>query len=102
MPKKRGVDKPLLLVDRDGTLIEECHYLTDPKQVRLLPGVTQAIRKLKRAGFKMVALSNQSGVGRGFITPDQLRRVNRRFLELMKSRKASLDGLLVPASSGRR
>ena len=60
--------RPLLLLDRDGTLIEEGEYLTDPKQVRLLAGVPAALKALKRAGFKVVVLSNQSGVGRGLIS----------------------------------
>ncbi len=85
--------KPLLLLDRDGTLIEEKDYLFDPKQVKLLPGVTAALRRLKKAGFKLVVISNQSGVGRGFITLSQLRSVNRRFLALLRAHKASVDGL---------
>ncbi len=85
--------RPLLLLDRDGTLIKEEEYLTDPKQVRLLPGVPQALRQLKRAGFKLVVASNQSGVGRGLITLSQLRRVNRRFLQLLRAKKAPIDGL---------
>ena len=90
---KRKPEMPLILLDRDGTLIEERNYLTDPKQVRLLPGVVRGLRRLKRAGFRIVVISNQSGVGRGLITQDQLRRVNRRFLQLLSEKKAPLDGL---------
>ena len=68
-------------------------YLTDPKQVRLLPGAAEGLRRLKRAGFRVVVVSNQSGVGRGLITRDELARVNRRFLQLLKREKAPLDGL---------
>ena len=93
MVKKRVADLPILFLDRDGTLIEEGEYLTDPDQVRLLRGVPQALRTLKKAGFPLVVVSNQSGVGRGFITPAELRSVNRRFLKLLKVKKAPIDGL---------
>jgi len=93
MRNPRLSDKPLLLLDRDGTLIEEGEYLTEPERVRLLPGVPQALRQLRRAGFKQVVVSNQSGVGRGLITVSQLRLVNRRFLQLLKAKKAPIDGI---------
>jgi len=85
--------KPLLLLDRDGCLIEEGDYLTDPRCVKILPGVPAALRQLRRAGFQMVVISNQSGIGRGLIKPTQLKAVNRRFLHLLKLKKASVDGL---------
>ena len=85
--------KPLVLVDRDGTLIEEKEYLSDPRQVRLLPGAVQGLRRLKKGGFKVVVVSNQSGVGRGILTLAQARRVNQRFLQLLKQKKATVNGL---------
>ncbi len=85
--------KPLLLLDRDGSLIEEGDYLADPKQVTLLPGVPAALRALRSAGFKMVVITNQSGIARGRITLKQLQQVNRRFLELLKAKKTGVDGL---------
>jgi D-glycero-D-manno-heptose 1,7-bisphosphate phosphatase len=83
----------LVLLDRDGTLIEEGEYISDPKQVHLLPGVPAALRRLKRAGFKVVVATNQSGVGRGLISLKQLHAVNRRFLQDVKRRGAAVDGL---------
>jgi histidinol-phosphate phosphatase family protein len=67
--------------------------LTDPKQVRLLPGAVTGLKRLKRAGFPIVVVSNQSGVGRGMITMAQLHQVNRRFLALLQEAKAPVDGL---------
>lgn len=84
--------KPIIALDRDGTLIEEGDYLTDPRRVKFLPGAIQGIKRLKKAGFPVVVISNQSGLARGFITPDQLKRVNQRFLSLLKRNKVSLDG----------
>jgi histidinol-phosphate phosphatase family protein len=86
-------DQPLVLVDRDGTLIEERDYLSDPDQVRFLPGALRGLLRLKRAGYRVVVVSNQSGVGRGFFTKSQMRQVNRRFLAMLKKAQAPLDGL---------
>jgi D-glycero-D-manno-heptose 1,7-bisphosphate phosphatase len=74
-----------LFLDRDGTVIEECGYLKDPTLVRFLPGAADALGALASEGWKIVIVSNQSGVGRGLITPDQMDAVQRRFLELMQS-----------------
>src|SRR5258708_33452669 len=93
MGKTHRFKKPLLLLDRDGTLIEEEGYPTDPARVRLYPGVPEALRKLKKAGFPLAVVSNQSGVGRGIVTLAQLRSVNQRFLHLLKARRAAIDGL---------
>jgi len=83
---------PTLFLDRDGTLIHEVNYLKDARQVRLLPGVAQGLRRLKCAGFTLVVTSNQSGIARGFITPAQLESVRARFFQLLAQRKALVDG----------
>jgi D-glycero-D-manno-heptose 1,7-bisphosphate phosphatase len=75
-----------LFLDRDGTVIEECGYLKDPALVRFLPGAADALAALASDGWKIVIVSNQSGVGRGLITPAQMDAVQRRFFELMQSR----------------
>ena len=51
--------------DRDGTLMEEVHYCGDPARVRVFPGVPEALRKLKEAGFRTFVITNQSGIARG-------------------------------------
>jgi D-glycero-D-manno-heptose 1,7-bisphosphate phosphatase len=62
--------------DRDDTLIKNVPYLGDPAQVELLPGVSRAMEKLSEWGFALFIVSNQSGVGRGLITPQQVEAVN--------------------------
>jgi len=52
-----------VFLDRDGTLIEDVGYPRDPDRVRLLPGVPEALQRLRQAGFRLVIVSNQSGVG---------------------------------------
>jgi D-glycero-D-manno-heptose 1,7-bisphosphate phosphatase len=71
---------PAVFFDRDGTLMEEVHYCADPAQVRVYPGVPEALRKLKQAGFRVIVISNQSGIGRGLITPAQHQAVQAEFL----------------------
>jgi D-glycero-D-manno-heptose 1,7-bisphosphate phosphatase len=73
-----------LFLDRDGTVIEELGYLSDPDQVRLLPGSVEALASLQAEGWKLVIVSNQSGVGRRLITADQMDAVQRRFLEIVR------------------
>jgi D-glycero-D-manno-heptose 1,7-bisphosphate phosphatase len=61
--------------DRDGTLIHDADYCSDPKQVKIFDGVSVALRKLKQRGYKIIVITNQSGIGRGFFTEQQYRAV---------------------------
>ena len=72
--------RPAVFFDRDGTLIEEAHYCADPAQVKVLPGVSAALRRLKQAGFLTFVITNQSGIGRGLITETQYRAVEAEML----------------------
>jgi D-glycero-D-manno-heptose 1,7-bisphosphate phosphatase len=72
-----------VLLDRDGTILEDVGYPFDPAQVRLLPGAAEALVWLAAQGCLLVVVSNQSGVGRGLITPDQARAVHQRFVALL-------------------
>jgi D-glycero-D-manno-heptose 1,7-bisphosphate phosphatase len=87
------LSKPLVLLDRDGTLITEQDYLKDPRKVKLLPGAVPALRRLSRAGFPLVIVSNQSGVGRGLMTREDVRRVHRRLESLLRARGVRLRGI---------
>jgi len=82
--------KPAVFFDRDGTLIQDRDYLSDPSGVRLLPGSAQAVRLLKAAGYRVYLVSNQSGVARGYFGVTAVRRVNRRVQALLGT---PLDGL---------
>jgi D-glycero-D-manno-heptose 1,7-bisphosphate phosphatase len=66
--------------DRDGTLMEDAHYCGDPAMVKVFPGVPEALRRLRRAGFGVFIVTNQSGIGRGLITEAQYRAVEEEFL----------------------
>ena len=82
---------PAIFLDRDGTLIEDVGYPNDPEQVRLLDGAVDALVRLREAGFALVVISNQSGIGRGLITPDEARRVHERFVAELERRGARID-----------
>ena len=75
--------KAAVFLDRDDTLIENIPYLGDPSQVRLLPGAAEACQKLHQAGYPLFVVSNQSGVGRGLITKDQVRAVDQKMESLL-------------------
>jgi len=72
--------QPAVFFDRDGTLMEEVEYCSDPAKVRVLPGVPEALRKLKAAGFAVFIVTNQSGIGRGMFTDAQYEAVQHEFL----------------------
>ena len=78
---------PAVFVDRDGTIMEDCDYCSDPKDVKIFSGVPEALRRLKAHGFKLIVITNQSGIGRGLITVEQYRAVETELLR-------QLDGLI--------
>ena len=71
---------PAVFVDRDGTIMENVDYCSDPKQVRIFPRVREALRRLKSNGFKLIIITNQSGIGREFFTIEQYRAVEAEVL----------------------
>jgi D-glycero-D-manno-heptose 1,7-bisphosphate phosphatase len=68
-------------LDRDGTLIEETEYLSDPEKVVPFTGAAEALLSLQTAGFKLFVVSNQSGVGRSFFTMKEVERVHDRMTQ---------------------
>jgi len=80
-----------VFLDRDGTLIEDVGYPRDPDRVRLLPGVPEALQRLRQAGFRLVIVSNQSGVGRGLVTPEEVTAVHRRLIEVLEGHGVVID-----------
>jgi D,D-heptose 1,7-bisphosphate phosphatase len=82
-----------VFLDRDGTLIEERGHISSPKQVRFIRGAFTALRRLQMLGFKLVIVSNQSGVARGILTEAQVRKVNQYILSELEKRGLRMDGL---------
>ncbi|MCC7418261.1 MAG: HAD family hydrolase [Acidobacteria bacterium] len=86
-PAARGC----VFVDRDGTLIEEVGYLDRPERVVLYPWTVDALRALNRAGLRVILVSNQSGVARGFFSEAVVHDVHRRIAELLEAGNARID-----------
>jgi len=80
-----------VFLDRDGTVIEEVGYLDRPERVALFPWTIDAIRSLNRAGLRVVIVTNQSGVARGYFTEATVEQVHRRVSELLAVGGASID-----------
>jgi D-glycero-D-manno-heptose 1,7-bisphosphate phosphatase len=77
-----------VFLDRDGTLIAEKNYLHRPEDVEIFPGAGAALKKLSAAGFKLIVITNQSGIGRGYFTLADAERVNERV-----NRELARDGV---------
>jgi D-glycero-D-manno-heptose 1,7-bisphosphate phosphatase len=87
MNLKRGV-----FLDRDGTIIQERGYLSDPTAIELIPGAARAIRAINCLGLAAVVVSNQSGVGRGFFPASTVEEIDGRLRLLLEQEGAFLDG----------
>jgi len=87
-------DAPALFLDRDGTIVEEVHYLHRPEDVRLERGAAATIRAANAAGFVVVVVTNQAGIGRGYYGWDEFAAVQRRLSDLLAAEGAALDMVL--------
>jgi D-glycero-D-manno-heptose 1,7-bisphosphate phosphatase len=86
-----SAERRAVFLDRDGTVIHDADYPKDPEQVRLLPGAAEALAELKRHGFRLIVISNQSGIGRGIVTPQQAEAVHRRVAAVLAEHGVELD-----------
>ena len=80
-----------VFLDRDGTLIEDAHYLADPARVRLVPGAAPAVRRLNNANVLAIVITNQSGIARGRLTEEDYSAVQARVDALFAAAGAHLD-----------
>lgn len=80
------------LLDRDGTIIVDKHYLADPAGVELLPGALEGLQAMRDLGLGLVVVSNQSGVGRGMFGEAEVRAVNARLAELLAQGGVEMAG----------
>ncbi len=86
-----GEQRAAVFLDRDGTIIRQVHHLVDPRQIRLLPGAAEAIRRLNRAGWAVVIVTNQSVVARGMTDERRMREINDEVLRRLTGRGAQVD-----------
>ena len=85
--------RPAVFLDRDGTLVVERGYLSDPDEIELLPGVAESLRELKAAGYPLVVVSNQSGVGRGLFPESRVHEAMARLRQALRARGVELDAI---------
>ncbi len=87
--------KRAVFLDRDGVICYDVHYMSSPDQFRLMPGVGEGIRKLNEAGFLVIVVTNQSGLRRGLITEENLKKIHERMIRELSSYGARIDDIYV-------
>jgi D-glycero-D-manno-heptose 1,7-bisphosphate phosphatase len=85
------VTQRFVLLDRDGTINEEAGYVLEPAALRLIPGAAEAIREMRELGLGVIVLTNQSPVGRGWITEERLGAIHERLRMLLREAEADVD-----------
>lgn len=85
----------VVLLDRDGTINEDVHYLRHPDDLRLLPGAVEGLRRLAGLGFDLVVVTNQSGLARGYFSPADLEAIHARLCDLLTAEGVALAGIYV-------
>ena len=82
-----------VFLDRDNTVMEDPGYIGDPKVVKLLPGVELALKSLSQCGYKLVVVTNQSGIARGLLTEQTLDKIHAELRRQLSQRGAHLDAI---------
>lgn len=88
-----SADRRFVILDRDGTINVERHYLSDPEQIVLLRGAAEGLRELAEAGFGLVVVTNQSGVARGYLDEARLEEIHSRLRQLLAKADVHLAGI---------
>ena len=89
LEKENPSTTPAVFFDRDGTLMQEVHYCSEPKKVAAIAGAAEALAELKEGGYLNVIITNQSGIGRGYFTVEQFEQVQAELLRQLGS--ANID-----------
>jgi D-glycero-D-manno-heptose 1,7-bisphosphate phosphatase len=80
-----------IFLDRDDTIIEDSGYINSPEQVKLVAGVASALVDLRKIGYKIIIVSNQSGIARGIITEQAITQIHEKLKQLLAEQNACLD-----------
>jgi len=80
-----------IFLDRDGTIVEDVGYLGECDKIKFLPKVGEAIKLLNENGFKVIIITNQAGVARGYFTEETVKEVNRHIKESLAKERAFID-----------
>jgi D-glycero-D-manno-heptose 1,7-bisphosphate phosphatase len=87
------VAEKVVILDRDGTLVIDRGYLGDPAGLEFEPGAAEGLRWLYSRGYRLVVITNQSGIGRGFFTLDRLEAMNARLNAMVEELGVRLEGI---------
>ncbi len=90
-----------LFLDRDGTIIREKNYLSDPAGVELMPGAAEGLKKALQRGYRLFLLTNQSGVGRGWFGMEAVHACNQRMLDLLHLPEPGFTAICIAPESPR-
>jgi D-glycero-D-manno-heptose 1,7-bisphosphate phosphatase len=82
-----------VFLDRDGTVNVEVHYLSEPRQLELLPTVAETISTLNAQGIAVVVVTNQAGVARGYFPEHRLEEIHQRLKQILAEQNAKIDGV---------
>ncbi len=84
-----------VFLDRDGTIMFDPGYISDPGKVEIFGEDVPALKALKEAGYLLIIITNQSGIGRGYFSADDLQKVNLRMCVLFEEKGVWFDGIYV-------
>ncbi len=90
----RDADRVVIL-DRDGTLVLDRHYLSDPAGLEFLPGAAEGLRSMYASGYRLVVITNQSGIGRGLFSFQAMQQMNARLMQMVDEVGARLERIYV-------
>ena len=89
-----GISKGIaVFVDRDGTLNDDRGYVTSPEQLVVFPGVPDALARVNHLGAKVILVTNQSAIGRGFMTAEDLQRIHQKLEDLLRVHDGHIDAV---------
>lgn len=84
-----------VFLDRDGTLNEDRGYVTSPEQLVLFSGVPEALARLNQLGVQVILMTNQSAIGRGFMTTHDLQHIHQKLVDLLGAHEGRIDEVYV-------
>lgn len=82
-----------VFLDRDGTICRDTHYIARPEQFELLTGVAEGIRLLNKLDMKVIVVTNQSGIARGYFSEEDLKNINRKMVSELSKKGAKIDAI---------
>ena len=82
-----------IFLDRDGTLIYDWGYLRDWRKIKFYRSVIPALKILEQSGFRLIIITNQSGLARGLLTVNQLHQIHRRLIQLLRNKGVKISAI---------